>query len=137
MTDRKCGSCNLCCDVFEIEEISKAQGQKCEHLKRGCGGCQIYERRPDQCRSFQCLWTQGIGPSRMRPDRSGVVLTSPGGSMIHGHAQSFEKVTPQARQFLDSITERAVVILVAGDRRKLLGGPAHLVTEIMKKAGRL
>tara|TARA_R100001086_G_scaffold222657_1_gene140227 strand:+ start:619 stop:792 length:174 start_codon:yes stop_codon:yes gene_type:complete len=57
--------------------------------------------------------------------------------MIHGHAQSFEKVTPQARQFLDSITERAVVILVAGDRRKLLGGPAHLVTEIMKKAGRL
>jgi hypothetical protein len=134
MKDRKCGSCNLCCEVFKIEETGKAQGQKCKHLKAGCNGCTIYEKRPNQCRSFACLWLQGIGAASMRPDRSGVVLTTPGGMMVHGHASSFEKIKPAARRFLDSMTDRAVVVLVAGDRRELIGGPSRLINEIMGKA---
>ncbi len=137
MKNRKCGSCNLCCELFEVEGLDKAAGQKCEYLKAGCRGCRIYESRPDQCRSFDCLWLQGVGPSAMRPDRSGVVMVTRGGSAVHGHVRGFDKVKPAARRFLDSITEKAVVVLVAGDRRKLLGGPNHLVKEILRAAGRL
>lgn len=135
---RSCGSCNMCCEVFRIEDLDKAQGVRCEHLRTGCNGCTIYEQRPDQCRAFACLWVQGVGPASMRPDRSGVVLTSPVDSvpMVHAHASSFEKVQTKTRRVLDMFTERAVVILIAGDRRKLLGGPRHLVEQILSRVAR-
>jgi hypothetical protein len=76
MTARACGDCTLCCKVMAIEELAKPAGQWCRHCKPG-RFCQIYDGRPAECRSFNCLWLidERFGP-HWRPDRSKLVLTT-------------------------------------------------------------
>ena len=72
---RACGTCTLCCKVFDVPALEKPAGQWCRHCKPG-RGCGIHETRPAHCRSFHCLWmTEGwIGPE-WKPERSKMVLT--------------------------------------------------------------
>lgn len=51
--DRSCGTCTLCCKVMRIDELNKPKGTWCSHCNPGVG-CNIYEERPDECRSFYC-----------------------------------------------------------------------------------
>jgi len=77
-----CGTCNACCKVFEIPELTKPAGDWCKHCDVGVG-CTIYDARPEICRSFECFWL--ISQSRedprerlapdLRPDKSKVVLS--------------------------------------------------------------
>jgi hypothetical protein len=77
---RSCGTCTLCCKVFDVPSLEKAAGQWCRHCKPG-RGCGIHETRPSHCRSFHCLWmTEGwIGPE-WKPERSKMVLTVDAGT---------------------------------------------------------
>jgi len=69
---RTCGECTACCTVLAVEELGKAQQERCKHL---CGkGCAIYERRPVACRDFDCLWLTADMADKERPDLSGVML---------------------------------------------------------------
>jgi hypothetical protein len=52
---RECGDCTLCCKVMAIEQLAKPASSWCPHCKPG-HGCRIYPERPDECRSFNCLW---------------------------------------------------------------------------------
>jgi len=72
---RSCGTCTLCCKVFDVPSLDKPMGQWCRHCVQG-RGCGIHETRPDHCRAFFCMWmTEGwIGPE-WKPDRSKLVLT--------------------------------------------------------------
>lgn len=72
---RACGSCTLCCKVFDVPSLEKPAGTWCRHCKPG-RGCGIHETRPTHCRSFHCLWmTQAwLGPE-WKPDRAKMVLT--------------------------------------------------------------
>lgn len=72
---RACGSCTLCCKVFDVPALEKPAGSWCRHCKPG-RGCGIHATRPDHCRAFFCLWmTQTwLGPE-WKPDRSKMVLT--------------------------------------------------------------
>lgn len=63
-SNRTCGTCTLCCKVFEVPPIdNKPRGVWCKHCKPG-RGCGIWETRPDFCRDFHCLWIkeQSLGP---------------------------------------------------------------------------
>jgi len=73
VAQRQCGGCTACCKTHEIRELAKPPGQWCPHCRPG-RGCAIYESRPEECRTFGCLWLAGYGPDRIRPDRSRVVL---------------------------------------------------------------
>src|SRR5258708_27094970 len=42
---RECGSCTLCCKVYNIPEIGKAAGKWCKHCTPGKG---CYPREPSQ-----------------------------------------------------------------------------------------
>ncbi|RTM05672.1 MAG: hypothetical protein EKK31_15020 [Hyphomicrobiales bacterium] len=53
ISDRKCGTCTLCCKVMGIEEIAKPQGVWCPECQIG-RGCKIYEKRPAECQAFYC-----------------------------------------------------------------------------------
>lgn len=68
---RKCGDCKECCTVVGVTEIEKPSDTPCPNICRK--GCSIYKDRPESCRAFQCLWTQGLGSHKHRPDKSGVV----------------------------------------------------------------
>ncbi|MGL4635549.1 MAG: hypothetical protein ACRCWF_06195 [Beijerinckiaceae bacterium] len=60
---RTCGTCTLCCKVYEVPPVSKPRDQWCKHCKPG-QGCSIWEDRPQFCRDFHCTWIQdtSFGP---------------------------------------------------------------------------
>lgn len=70
---RRCGGCTACCKTHAIRALDKPPGQWCAHCRPG-QGCGIYDARPEECRTYGCLWLAGYGPDRIRPDRSRVVL---------------------------------------------------------------
>jgi len=72
-TDRKCGSCTACCTIIGVKELNKERWTKCVH-EAGC--CEIYEDRPQSCRSFHCMWLSGYieGDERRRPDNLGIIF---------------------------------------------------------------
>jgi hypothetical protein len=73
---RECGDCTLCCKVMAIEYISKPASSWCPHCKPG-RGCRIYPDRPDECRTFNCLWLINDRlDERWRPSKSKLVLTT-------------------------------------------------------------
>lgn len=72
---RSCGTCTLCCKVFDVPVLEKPAGQWCSHCQPG-RGCGIHETRPQYCRSFHCLWMTStwLGPE-WKPEKSKMVLT--------------------------------------------------------------
>ncbi len=72
---RTCGTCTLCCKVYEVPAVPKPMGRWCQHCLPG-RGCGIHETRPDHCRAFHCFWmtTDFLGPE-WKPERSKFVLT--------------------------------------------------------------
>lgn len=79
MSGLSCGSCTLCCTVMRVEMSPPKPAYKtCRH----CTGtaCGIYDRRPEACSGFQCLWLatqqapQWALPAAMRPDRCGIAI---------------------------------------------------------------
>lgn len=72
---RACGSCTLCCKVYDVPSLGKPAGTWCSHCKPG-RGCAIHDTRPQHCRSFYCLWmTQSwLGPE-WKPDRAKMALS--------------------------------------------------------------
>jgi len=83
---RSCGSCSVCCTHMEVPSVDSASGVPCKHLS-ACSSkaCGIYDTRPDECATFECIWLTGaLGNSKMRPDKSGIMLTY--SSSIYGPA---------------------------------------------------
>ncbi len=73
---RQCGDCTLCCKVMAIEQLAKPASTWCPHCKPG-RGCLVYDRRPAECRAFNCLWLVDarFGP-HWKPAKSKMVLTA-------------------------------------------------------------
>lgn len=81
---RECGECTACCVLPGIpigEDPDLLEGKRgytpCKHLCSINGGCSIYEKRPQLCRDYKCLWKAGliIGDVRRRPDHLGLMFT--------------------------------------------------------------
>ncbi len=71
---RSCGTCTLCCKVYDVPAVESVAGEWCRHARSG-RGCAIHAERPEHCRAFHCLWmTEGwLGPE-WKPDRAKMVL---------------------------------------------------------------
>lgn len=77
---RKCGSCRLCCKLLAVGRDDDPPGTFkkepflwCDHA---CDkGCAIYNRRPEACKQFTCVWLEGAFEDRDRPDRSQIVVS--------------------------------------------------------------
>jgi len=71
---RDCGSCTLCCKVLEATALQKPAGIWCKHCLPG-KGCGIYETRPQECRTFRCIWLVDPNfPEKFKPERSKLVF---------------------------------------------------------------
>lgn len=55
LRERECGTCTLCCRLPDIDALEKPANAWCAHCVEG-QGCVIYDRRPQLCRDFLCLW---------------------------------------------------------------------------------
>ena len=74
--NKTCGDCKLCCKVMAIETLAKPAGSWCPHCKQRTG-CGIYQRRPDECRNYTCLWLVDERlDQRWKPNKSKLVLTT-------------------------------------------------------------
>jgi len=84
----------MCCKTFTIRELDKPEGKWCQHCDKG-KGCAIYGRRPDACRSFECLWlTSPTMPDNFRPDKVKIVM-------------SYKQALGTVTLFLDPVYPRA------------------------------
>jgi hypothetical protein len=95
-TGRSCGSCTLCCKVYEVPPIdNKPRGVWCRHCQPG-KGCGIWEQRPEFCRDFHCHWIRddSFGPE-WKPDIAKFVMNERDSGLIvtvdPGHPQAWRR----------------------------------------------
>jgi hypothetical protein len=118
---RSCGECRLCCKVFPLPILGKAEDRWCKFLSPA--GCAIHDHgQPEVCRQYACYWLEHEEmPEECRPDRIGVVVTESGSVNIAGEVlpvfvlnQSEPEAcrVPQTRALIDGMTARGWVLLV-------------------------
>ena len=80
-TGRVCGDCDLCCRLYEIDELKKPVQTQCVHARGS--GCAIHGLHPKTCRTFECLWIMNTDLGELwRPSVSGFVLRQEGASLF-------------------------------------------------------
>jgi hypothetical protein len=69
-----CGACTMCCKVMAVDALPKPPQSWCPHCAIG-KGCTIYETRPTECRTFDCVYRfdSALGPE-WRPDTAHFVM---------------------------------------------------------------
>ncbi|MGA2065187.1 MAG: hypothetical protein ABSG86_09465 [Thermoguttaceae bacterium] len=75
---KTCGECRMCCKVFPLPVLGKAENQWCRFLSPS--GCAVHGHgQPEVCREYACYWLdhQEV-PEGHRPDRIGMVATECG-----------------------------------------------------------
>jgi len=77
-TNRKCGSCTLCCKLLPVQDIGKKANTRCRH-QSAAKGCKVYHQPeagfPFSCAVWSCQWLTESSTARLqRPDRSGYVI---------------------------------------------------------------
>jgi Fe-S-cluster containining protein len=73
--ERPCGDCTVCCVVPKITDIGfeKDRFEKCKFCKIN-RGCSVYDKRPQACSAFSCLWKMNFTHESKRPDKSGIMI---------------------------------------------------------------
>jgi hypothetical protein len=124
---KACGDCTLCCKVMAIEQLAKPAGSWCPQCKPG-RGCRIYDARPAECRTYNCLWLidDRLEP-HWKPNKSKLVLTtSPDGIEIRcdpGFPDAWRKEPFRSaiRQMaLSGETHDVTVVVIAGEKMTLV-----------------
>ena len=124
-----CGECGMCCKLLGVGSLDKVAGPWCHHFK---GGCEIYQDRPAECRSFHCAWLKAerlapearMGPE-WRPDRSHLVLyTERGGMRLNVVVDPADPVAWKREPYYGYIkrmslraTEGLELVVFVGERR--------------------
>jgi len=115
---RPCDGCTECCSVFGVEEIDKDPWVPCDHLTHE--GCGVYTTRPKYCRTFYCLWQNGLGGMGDRPDKLGVIFAP-----TNGKTEFTKQDEIQAYEIEPGAFDRPQVALLSQrfvDRGKLVIG---------------
>jgi len=146
--DDRCGGCTLCCDLLAVEELDKAEHERCKHCVVGFG-CAIFgeKTRPAACRAYQCayLFNQSW-PLALRPDRCGVVFEPFNEDELMCFSANVDPTCPEAwrhdagRVAIDRMVRSGYsVIVVVGDTKHVLlaeGQTPAAVWDSFEKAAR-
>jgi hypothetical protein len=86
---RSCGNCTLCCKVMGIRGLNKPINTWCQFCEVG-RSCKIYPTRPDECRTFDCLWLRDqTFPDEFKPQKSRIVFAAEhGGGRISAYVDA-------------------------------------------------
>ena len=118
---RTCGECTLCCTAVAAFQLGKPTGQTCPHV--GASGCQIYDIRPLECRSFRCIWLNGFFAESDRPDKIGAVFfeeTTYDGTTIVTVNEAHPGATAESRrakELLRTLLEMGLTVVVRNENR--------------------
>jgi len=88
-----CGECTLCCKLLELHEVPSPIETYCRHCEPGIG-CKIYKIRPEECRQFQCMWSQmeRVG-TELRPDKCHIIFSRAGDDVISARIEKNHKLS--------------------------------------------
>jgi hypothetical protein len=128
---RSCGTCSLCCKVFEVPPVNnKPAGKWCSHCTPG-RGCSIWTERPQMCRDYYCHWHQdlSLGPE-WRPDTAKFILSrEPGGiwlsivvDLAQPNAWRREPYHTKLRKLAERLIESGTngLMLIEGDKKSIV-----------------
>lgn len=156
MVSRECGACAACCYLPAVPELGKDVFQDCAHSRSkmaarplprvGPTGCEIYERRPQACRDYRCLWLDdALGTDDDRPDRLGLMFDLPDLVRDHPDYQGLQVIcarelhpdardTPRAADLLSRLARRMVVRLTDPRGKTRLFGPQSAIALLVQRA---
>lgn len=128
-TPRECGDCAMCCKVMAVAAVDKPPGTWCRHCTTR-NGCDIYEDRPEQCRTWTCMWQLGLLPEELSPRKTKLVFWIAGqapdtkivvqGDPTFPHAH----LVPKVNAFLHSLGKQIPTFIINGSRRTAFGQKA-------------
>lgn len=145
-----CGTCDACCTVMQVEAIGKAEGVPCPALKaqkgQGASGCSCYAKRPDSCKTFNCVWRVGLLDQTSkpdiegRPDKLGIMFdvndTHATGIQLLVAREVWKGAIDAAMPLLHELAGQGhVLYLIDGDRRRMMG-PEERVKAVQEAARR-
>lgn len=130
--ERSCGSCSLCCTVMGIMELGKPDNQRCPKLN-DIGRCTIYPTRPEECRSYSCMWRAGLLPKHLSPERIHAVcnVSNDGKILVFNIDTRFpyrHKKGPLF-DFIEEHSQDFMIMVVQGDER-LIFCPEEMHDEV-------
>ena len=115
-----CGDCNLCCKLLETHDVPSKIGTYCEHCSdKGCG---IYNERPKECSTYQCMWT--MMPAKfatidLRPDNCGIIFDRQSEDVITARIEEDKKIDDLLMGQIRSFNKEGFSVLVfRGNERK-------------------
>jgi uncharacterized cysteine cluster protein YcgN (CxxCxxCC family) len=124
-----CDGCTECCYYLAVPALDKPNCVDCRYLEEGYG-CNVYEERPEACRTFSCMWLQtqtsrtNAWPKIMRPDKCGVMfVATTSDNTIAAHTREPDDlddnptITKRMNQWLRNGLR---VVHVVGPQRRLL-----------------
>lgn len=69
---RRCGSCQLCCELLAVYELDKPVNTRCPN--QTARGCSIYKNHPESCKVFTCAWRESLVPNSFKPNKVHAVI---------------------------------------------------------------
>ena len=80
----ECDGCTLCCKLSNVPYMSSPQGEYCLKCRPDVG-CTIHKSRPEDCKIFQCAYSQMEKVNfYMRPDKCGIMFEKISDTLILG-----------------------------------------------------
>jgi hypothetical protein len=118
---KSCGTCSLCCKVFDIPAIEgKTAGKWCDHCTPG-SGCGIWPSRPAMCREYFCHWHRdaSLGPE-WRPDVARFLINNEADGVWLSIVTDPGKPNAWRREPYHSKLRRLAATLIAGGKHGLM-----------------
>jgi hypothetical protein len=134
---RSCGTCTLCCKVYEVPPIdNKPRGVWCKHCTPG-KGCGIWEARPEFCRDFHCLWIKdpNLGPD-WKPEVSKFIMAWTAPDQLFISCDNSQPLAYQREPYFSALKDaskrymaedKMITVFSGPDRFILLPDGAHLL----------
>jgi hypothetical protein len=146
MTERTCGACTACCYALGVDAIDKPEFEDCKHLLQAdsaCGGCDsgcaVYADRPEPCKTYKCLWLDGLIPDEEeRPDKLGVVFTPSASKVLGPYVQVTEVIDgaverDDVRRLIEVLGEHVAVLHIRAEgTRVLVAAPEEVFKRVVE-----
>jgi len=133
----KCGECSHCCDIPIIKELKKKAFNLCNHY---CNGCTIYEKRPDECRNFECAFLQMEKVNiALRPDKCGVMFEMLSDNIFLGTLHPDYEFSDVAKGQINAFMKQgySVVLSRKDEKLKIYISPKHNGEDILNEFNKI
>lgn len=125
----KCGTCTLCCYLFEIPELNKKRCSECIYCNENTG-CSIYNDRPTCCLGFNCSYLQaGLHPA-LRPDNCGIIFEKINDWLFYGTRDTRKDLSDIAKGQIQSFNKQGFSVVIREDKNKVFLTGDHTMKQV-------